>query len=69
MRNQVQKIKILEEIQFIKSKDAGNYRFNPLFDAIEIWLKKTDNSHFNFNFTVTGEFSKLNIVNVSVLPE
>lgn len=39
-------VKILGEIEYIKSKDAGNYSFDPFCGAVEIRLFRKDGKPF-----------------------
>lgn len=51
----------MDDTSYIKSKDAGNYRFNPYCDAVEIFLKRKNNANFDFNFKVAGNLDKIKI--------
>ena len=38
----------------MKSKDAGNYRFDPFCEAIEVVLVRKDGKSFENNFMLKG---------------
>jgi hypothetical protein len=54
-------VRIMDDTSYIKSKDAGNYRFNPFCDAVEIFMKRKDNTHFDFHFIATGNVDNIKI--------
>jgi hypothetical protein len=47
---------------YTNNKDAGNYRLNPFCDAVEIFMKRKDNSNFDVDFKVTEK----NIENIKI---
>jgi hypothetical protein len=58
----------MDETHFVKNKDAGNYRFDPFCDALEIYLKRKDEKLFDFNFFVSGQIEDLKIISEPVDP-
>ena len=51
----------MDDTSYIKSKDAGNYRFNPYCDAVEIFLKRKNNANFDFDFKVAGNVDNIKV--------
>jgi hypothetical protein len=54
-------IRFMEDISYIKSKAAGNYRFNPFCDAVEIFLKNKNNTNFDKEFQVVWNDDSLQV--------
>ena len=59
--NKDSEIFIMEDVSYVKSKDAGNYRFNPLCDTVEIFIKMKNRQIFDYHFTVAGNIEQINI--------
>jgi hypothetical protein len=52
----------MDETTYFKSKDAGNYRFNPFCDAVEIFLNSRDkDKSLNHDIKVAGDISRLQV--------
>lgn len=60
---------IMEDVNYVKSKDAGNYRFDPFCDSVEIYLRMKNLSKFDGNFTVKDNFDKITISQRGILPQ
>jgi hypothetical protein len=44
----------MDDTVYIKSQDAGNYKFNPFFNVIEIKITKKNNNNFDKHFEITN---------------
>ncbi len=51
-------------VKYVKSKDAGNYRFNPFLDVVEVYIKTKDNSNFDYDFKVIGNIDLIKITTI-----
>lgn len=51
----------MDDTSYIKSKEAGNYRFNPFCDAIEIYIKAKDKNKFSRHFKASGNVDAIKI--------
>lgn len=58
----------MEDVNYIKSTDAGNYRFDPFCDAVDIYIKMKDKSKFDGNFRIKDSFDQIKITQKSILP-
>jgi hypothetical protein len=59
----------MDDTSYIKSKEAGNYRFNPFCDAIEIFIKMRDKSNMTRHFKVIGNVETIKIDSKKIEPK
>jgi hypothetical protein len=51
----------MQDVSFIKSADAGNYKFDPFCGAIEIYIKMKNGTKFDGNFSIKDNVDYLRI--------
>lgn len=50
----------------MKSKDAGNYFFDPFCDSVQIKIKRRDGADLKKDFSVEGDLKNIDIVIVEI---